>query len=103
MPASLEELLMTSDLDDASGLENDDSIRRSHRAQPVGDNNRRAPLHQKLQGVLQLCLSLGIHVRGGLVENQNARVGKQRSRKGDELSLTSGKIRAALGEHRRVP
>ena len=48
--------------------------------QPVGDGDGRAALHQVVERLLDLLLGLGVDRRGGLVEDQDARVDQQRAR-----------------------
>jgi hypothetical protein len=51
--------------------------------------------------LLDFLLGLGIHRRGGLVEDQDARVDQQRAGDGDALALAARQALAALA-HQRV-
>jgi hypothetical protein len=48
------------------------------RGEPVGDADGGAALQQHFQGGLDLCLGLQVQVRGGLVQDQDARLGQER-------------------------
>ena len=54
------------------------------------DDETRASLEQMVQTGLQRLFGTRVDIRRGFVENQNARIGKQHSREGDQLPLTGG-------------
>jgi len=66
----------------------------------VGHDERRAPLHEQLQGSLDAALRLGVEGRGGLVEDQDGGVLEEGARDRDPLALTAGQTCAALADAR---
>ena len=58
------------------------------------------PLQQRFDALLQQALRLGVDGGGGLVQNQDARVGQQRPGKGDQLPLALTETAAALVDRR---
>ena len=54
------------------------------------------PVHHPLQRQLDQVLGLGIHAGGGIVEDQDARVGQQGAGDRQALLLPAGKGHAAL-------
>ena len=68
----------------------DDAMRLTHRAQPVGDDDHGAALGRSRAMLrLQDRLALVVERAGGFVEDQDARVGEQRSRDRDALALAA--------------
>ena len=84
---------------DAS-LENDDLMRVANRAQPMGNGNYGASLHQPLEGFHHELLGFGVERGRRLVENQDWRVADDGASDADPLPLTAGKRGAALTDHR---
>ena len=80
----------------------DQPVGLAQRRQPVGDGDRGAALHQVVERLLDLLLGLGVDRRGGLVEDQDARVDQQRARDRDALALAAGQRLAALADQRVV-
>src|SRR5208337_4781333 len=68
----------------------------------VGDDQRGAALHQRLERALHQRLALGVERRGRLVEQQDWRVFQDGARDGDALALAARKSHAALAEFRVV-
>jgi hypothetical protein len=66
-PARAEQLLMTTPLDDAAGLENDNLIGMADGSEPVGDDQDRSVLHEPLDRLLHQPLRLGIQRAGGFI------------------------------------
>src|ERR1700686_4693828 len=60
------------------------------------DDQRGPALHHPVERVAPPELGLRIHARSGLIQNQNLRIVRQRSRETDQLLLSRGKSRAAL-------
>ena len=56
------------------------------------------PCKQPAQRALDPALGVQVDVRGRLVEHEDARVGDQRPREGDQLALARGELRAALAD-----
>ena len=60
------------------------------------------PRHQHAQRVADQQLGLGVDARRRLVEDQDARIERQRARERQQLLLADRQRRAALGDRRRV-
>ena len=71
---------------------------RADRGQPVRDDEGRPPDEQPAQRVLDLLLRADVDRGGGLVEDEDARVGEQRTRERDQLALAQREAHAALAE-----
>src|SRR5207245_1639355 len=67
--------------------------------QPVGDDQRGTAGQGLGQGVLDRRLALGVQVRGGLVEDDDARRLEQDPGERDALLLPAGEPVAALADH----
>ena len=90
------ELVVAAALDDAALLDHQDLVGVAHRAQTVRDDHRRAAAEEHVHGPRDALLALGVDARGGLVEDEDARVGQQRAREADELPLAGREAAAAL-------
>src|SRR5207237_8223575 len=77
--ARREQLLVRAALDDLAVLEHENLVRALNRRQPVGDDERRASLSQRLQAVLDHRLALAVEARRRFVEDRSEerRVGKE--------------------------
>jgi hypothetical protein len=64
----------------------------------VGDDQRRASLHQPLERLLHQPLAFGVERAGRLVEQQDRRVAQQRAGDRDALALPAREPRPALAE-----
>ncbi|MNV55126.1 hypothetical protein D3C71_1473500 [compost metagenome] len=62
----------------------------------MGDGNRGTALHQVVERLLDFLLRLGVHGRGGLVQDQDARVDQQCAGNGNALALATRETLAAL-------
>ena len=60
------------------------------------------PCRRRAQTLLHQQLGEGVDVGGGLVQDQDARVGQQRAGEGDELALAHAEVAAALADGRVV-
>src|SRR5690348_9794803 len=100
--AAREQLVMRPALDDLAVLEHDDHVGVADRRESVGDDERRASLEERAQGGLDLPLGADVHRARRLVEDEDPRVGEQRTRERDELALPERQPRAALAELRLV-
>ena len=83
----IEQLVVGSLLRDPPLLEHHDAGGAADRREPVRDHERGAAGEQSPKTVLDLGLGAYVHVRGGLVEYEDARVGGRRSCEGHELAL----------------
>ena len=97
-----EQLVVRAALDDLAVLEHQNLIGAPDRRQPVRDDERRAPLPQRPQAVLDQRLALAVEARRRLVEDQDARVRENRARDGDALPLAARQPHAALADDRVV-
>ena len=64
----------------------------------MGDDDCCAPGQQSAQALLNPALGAQVDVGGRLVEDEDARVGDQRARERDELSLARGELHSALAD-----
>ena len=69
-------------------MHNKNLIRMLDRGQSMRDHDRGSTGHQALQCFLNPLLCLGINVRCRLIENEDLRIMRQRSCKGQQLSLS---------------
>src|SRR5215218_5443239 len=97
-----QELLVGALLDDAAMVEDDDAPGALDRGQPVGDDDRGAAGEQPPQARLDPAFRVDVDVRGGLVEDEDPRVGDQGAREGHELALAGRQLRTALARRRAV-
>src|SRR5207248_3182017 len=79
-------------------LEHDDRAGVANRREAVRDDERRAAVQEAAEGVLDLALGADVDRARRLVEDQDARVGEQRARERDELTLAEREAEAALAE-----
>ena len=87
-------------LDDPPGLDDEDLVGRPDRGQPVGDDDGRATGERLAQRLLDGRLGGRVEVRGGLVEDDDARPGEQQAGDRQPLTLAAGEPVAALADHR---
>ena len=80
------------------GFHHDDAIGALHRRQAVGDDERRAVLHRRLQRGLHHALAFRVERARGLVEQQQRRVLQDRAGDADALALAARQAHAALAE-----
>src|SRR6516165_12452467 len=85
-------------LDDAAALDADDSIGAANRRQAVSDHEYGAALAYLVHVVLDDPLALIVERARRLVEDQDARIGDERARDRDALTLTTGEAAAALAD-----
>ncbi len=77
-----EQVAVRSSLDDLSMMQDQNLVGAHDCAQPVRHGDRRPPLHQDGEGRLDLGLDLAVHRAGGLVEEQQVRIGGDRPSEG---------------------
>ena len=61
------------------------------------------PCRMLRKSALNLVFSRAIDCTGRIIEHQNTRVGQERARNGDALTLSAGERHAAFTHHRVVP
>src|SRR5205814_4802514 len=98
--AAREELRVRALLDDAAPVEDQDPVRALDRRQPVRDHDRRAATHQTVKGLLNEEFALVVERAGGLVEEKDPGVAKDRPGDGDALPLSDRQPDAALADDR---
>ena len=76
-------------LDDAAAIEHDDAIGIHHGREPMGDDQRRALMHQPFERGLHQSLALGIERAGRFIEQQQGRAFQDRPRDGNALPLAT--------------
>src|SRR4051794_5658896 len=79
-------------------LEHHDAVGTLDGAQPVRDDQRRAPGQQASEAALNARLGGDVNARGSLVEHEYPRVDDYCSRERDELALAAGESLAALAD-----
>lgn len=75
-------------LDDVPVLHHHDDVGVADRRKPMCDHETRAVGAQVGHRLLDEQLGAGVHRAGGLVEDEDRRLGQERARDRDELSLT---------------
>ena len=95
----LEQLARAAMLDDAAVHDADDAIAIAHRQQPMGDDDDGAACDDLAHVVLDDALAVVVERAGRLIEDQDARVGRERPRDRDALALAAGQVGAALLDH----
>ncbi len=87
--AGLDQGFVTAVLNQPAALEGDDAVGCPNRGQPVRDDHNRAALGDLFHVLLDDPLALIVERAGGLVEDQDARIGNQRARNRDALALAA--------------
>ena len=103
MTARVHQLLVGADLGDGSAIKHEDAVGMANRAQAVGDDKRGAAVEQSGQALLDQPFALGVEVTGGLVEDEDARVGQDGPGDGQPLALAAAESHAALADQGLVP
>src|SRR6185437_15021864 len=93
---------MTSLADDLAALHHDDLVGTLDGAESMRDDEGRALVKNALDRPLDQCFTLGIHLAGGLVENQDWRSTKNRAGDADTLLLAARKLRAEAAQQRVI-
>src|SRR6266404_7633473 len=88
--------LMRAALDNPSRFDHEYLLGAPNRRKPMRDHERGAAAHQVAQALLNQRLGFGIEAGGGLIENEDARVSKNRAGDGDTLLLSAGEFDAAF-------
>ena len=89
-------------LHQAALVQHQDLVRGQDGGQAVGDHQAGAPGQQRLQRRLDERLALRVQMRGGLVQDQEARVLQDHAGDGQPLLLAAAEPVAALAHHRVV-
>ena len=91
---------MTADIGDLAAFDDEDRVGIDKRGQPMRNDDDGAPLGDLAQVLPDDRLAVGIERAGGLVENEQSRIGDERARNGEALLLPARKIGGILLEHR---
>jgi len=94
--AALEQLVVCTLLGNHAVLDHQDAVGLQNRGQAVRDDDVGAPAHKVLQRVLNGVFGDGVQGRGGLVQNQDARILEHHTRDGEALLLAAGELQAAV-------
>ena len=89
-------------LDDLALVHDEDQVGVADGRQAMRDDEGRAAGEQLLQRCLDELLAARVDAGGGLVQDEDARVGEQSARDAEELALTLAEVAAALAECRRI-
>ena len=79
---------MAAAFDHPAAVDDEDLVGVANGAQPVSDDDGRAAAEQHPHGALDALLALRVHAAGGLVQDEDARVGEQRPGEADQLPLS---------------
>ena len=101
-PPRARQLGVRAAFDDPAALVDEDPVGAQDRRQAVGDRDRRAALHESLEGGLDEPLGDGVERRGRLVEDEDPRILEQHPGDGDALLLAARQLVAALADDRVV-
>src|SRR5215510_11720272 len=88
--AEIVKRLVCAAFDDASGFDHKNLLGATNRGEPMRDNERGAATHQVAQALLNERFRLRVEAGSRFIENQDARIGKDRARDGDALLLSAG-------------
>src|SRR5687768_3882859 len=94
---------MASFFDNTSMSEDDNTVRTQNRAEPVCDDQCRAPSQQLLHSLLYVSLALAVETRSRLSQDHDRRILEEHSRYCEPLALTTGKLHATLADERIEP
>ena len=98
----VDELVVAAARRDAPVLEHDDLVGQRDGGEAVRDDDRRAALHDGLERAPDARLGGRVDRGGGVVEDQDARVGEQRARDREPLPLAARERQPALADERVV-
>ena len=87
---------MRADFPHAAFVHDDDLIAALNRREPVSDDNRRASLHQAVDGFPDLKFRFRIDAGRRFIEDQNLRIVRKGSRECQQLALPDGERGAAF-------
>jgi len=76
-------------LDDPAFVEDDDAVSAADRGETMGDDDRRAVVHQPLERLLDQLLRFGVERGGRFVEQQQRRVAQHRAGDRQPLALAA--------------
>src|SRR5678815_5642157 len=86
-PARGEQFLMCPRLAQLALVQDEDPVHVLNGRETMGDRNRGTAAHHDLQGVADEQLSIGVHARRGLVQDEDFRIERQRACEREQLLL----------------
>src|SRR5271154_6227061 len=87
---------MRAAFDDLALFHNQDLLSASDGGKPMRNHEGGTALHQVAQAILDHCLRFGVERTGGLVEDEDARVGEDGAGDGETLTLAARELHSAL-------
>ncbi len=98
-----DQFFMSSFLYNLALRENDDPMGISDGGKPMGDHKDRSALHQTFQGLLNLCLRIGIKGGGGFIQYQDGCILQKGPGDGEALAFPTGKLDTLFSNDGLVP
>ena len=92
------QLFMPAAFSDLALFDDQDLVCLPDGTQPVRNDECRAALHEIREALLNERFAFSVQIRGCFIQNQNARISKDRAGYRDPLSLTTGKFDAAFAD-----
>ena len=93
-----QQLLVPPGLHTYPAIQHDDLIGLCHRRETMGNDDRGAVLHQAVERLLNDGLTLRVHVRGGLIEDQDRRIFQDGAGYCETLPLPSRQLLTPLAD-----
>src|ERR1700736_818484 len=84
--------------EDLALFDDQDLVGAADRREPVGDDEGGSALHQEVEAALDQGFGLGVERAGGLVQDQDARVGEDGPGDREPLALAAGELDAAFAD-----
>src|SRR4051812_33650772 len=94
---------MRAALDNPAVFKNENLIGASNGAESVRDNERRAAGHKGSKALLNQRFAFGIEAGCRFIENEDSRIGQDRTGDSHALPLATRKLHAALSDDRVEP
>ena len=85
---------MTAPLDNLPFLEHEDLVGAADGRQPMRDDERRASCSEAAKTILDHLLALAVETGGGFIQDEDARIGKNRAGDRDALALPTRELDA---------
>ena len=95
---ALDQFVVAAAFHDPAVVENEDAVGMADGGETVGDDQAGAAVHEPFERFVDEALALGIEGGGGLVEQENARIGEDGAGDGDALALAAGELGAARAD-----
>src|ERR1700722_4619674 len=95
-PALGKQLLVRTLFAQSPFVEYEDAVGMLNGAEPVRDDQSGAPFEQSVECLADQNFSFCVHTRSRFIQDQEARIVRQRPSEADQLALADGKSRAPL-------